>query len=91
MHLLVTYDISDDKRRRKIERELSEYGYRVNYSVFEVETNKTGLNRLVSALHKYSSPKEDHIRVYVLCKESLKKSFVLHSEEEVFTYETYYF
>jgi CRISPR-associated protein Cas1 len=41
MYLLVTYDIVSDKRRRKVDKLLSEYGFRVNYSVFELEIGKT--------------------------------------------------
>jgi CRISPR-associated protein Cas2 len=40
MYLLVTYDIVSDKRRRKVDKLLSEYGFRVNYSVFELEIGK---------------------------------------------------
>ena len=35
MKYLITYDIEDDKKRKKISDELEAFGYRVNYSVFE--------------------------------------------------------
>ena len=35
MNYLITYDIEDDKRRKKISDLLEGYGVRVNYSVFE--------------------------------------------------------
>lgn len=34
-YIVVAYDIADDKRRNKICDIISEYGQRVNYSVFE--------------------------------------------------------
>ena len=37
MRTLVSYDISDDKRRRKVCKILEGYGYRVQYSVFECD------------------------------------------------------
>jgi len=90
MHLLIPYDIADDKRRRAIEKILSSYGRRVNYSVFEIEASKVKYHNIIKALEKSSSSKDDHIRIYLLGKESLKKSFVLHSNERVFEHETLY-
>jgi len=84
MYLLIPYDITDDKRRRKVEKVLATYGKRVNYSVFEVEVGRVDYKILIEALEKESDAKEDHIRIYVLDKISLSKSFVLHSQEEVF-------
>ena len=90
MHLLIPYDITDDKRRRVVEKILSSYGVRVNYSVFELTITKVQYKSLLKKLIKASSKKSDHIRIYVLGKESLKKSFVLHSNKGVFEYEELY-
>ena len=91
MFVLIAYDISDDRRRRSIEKILSSYGKRVNYSVFEVEISKTNFKKLVEKLQNDSDSKEDHIRCYVLNKESLKSSFVLHRKSQVFGDEPLYF
>ena len=90
MHLLIPYDIADDKRRRVVEKILSSHGKRVNYSVFEVETTKAKFKKIIEALEENTDAKYDHVRVYILGKESLKNSFVLHCEEEIFSYETLY-
>jgi CRISPR-associated protein Cas2 len=90
MYLLVPYDVSDDKRRREVEKILSSYGTRVNYSVFELELSAARMRRVVAELEAVSDPREDHIRVYVLDRESLKKSFVLHREEGIFDGHAYY-
>ena len=90
MHLLIPYDIADDKRRRAVEKILSSYGKRVNYSVFEVETTQAKYRKIIRALEENTDKKHDHIRIYVLGKESLKKSFVLHSNEEIFDHEALY-
>ena len=37
MKYLVTYDIINDKKRTKLSDLLETYGYRVNYSVFELD------------------------------------------------------
>ena len=90
MHLLIVYDISDNKRRYCVEKLLSSYGKRVNYSVFEVEIAVAKHHKLITLLKENSSKKEDNIRIYILGKESLKKSFVLHSNERVFKNEPLY-
>ncbi len=90
MYLLIPYDVTDDKRRRKIEKILSYFGKRVNYSVFEVEVSRVEYKKLILALEENSDKKEDHVRVYVLNKESRDKSFVIHRKEEIFDYETLY-
>jgi len=91
MYLLIVYDISDDKRRRRCEKELSSYGKRVNYSVFELEIKRYELTKLKEVLEKESDKDEDHIRFYILSKEVLAKSFVLHKNRKVFENEELYF
>ncbi len=90
MYLLIPYDITDDKRRRQVEKVLSFYGRRVNYSVFEVEVGKVDYVELLHRLEKESDAKADHIRIYHLDRTSLSKSFVLHSKAAIFEYETLY-
>lgn len=90
MHLLIPYDIADDKRRRAIDKILSHYGTRVNYSVFEVELSKAHFRKLIRAMEKHTDPRLDHVRVYILSKETLKKSFVLHRDRGVFDHEELY-
>ena len=40
MNFIITYDVQNDKRRKKISDELETFGTRVNYSVFECQINK---------------------------------------------------
>jgi CRISPR-associated protein Cas2 len=91
MYLLVVYDITDDKRRRKCEKVLSSYGSRVNYSVFELEIKQKDLKKIRELLEEYSCKEEDHIRFYILNREVLIKSFVLHRNRRVFEDEELYF
>ncbi len=42
--LIVTYDISDDKVRTKFSKFLSKFGYRLQYSVFEIKNSRRILN-----------------------------------------------
>jgi len=65
---MISYDIVDDKRRRRVQKVLEGFGARVQFSVFEC----------LLAVSEYSSLKEklapvmdsacDSIRLYRLCK-----------------------
>lgn len=54
--VLVSYDISDDKLRTKFAKDLSKYGYRLQYSLFQIDNSEHLLNNFVNILeNKYSS------------------------------------
>ncbi len=73
MYLLITYDITDDKKRRKIDKILSSYGVRVNYSVFEVMIRKTQVKTLKEKLFVQMG-KSDYVRVYYLNKTAVESA-----------------
>ena len=77
MHYLITYDISNDKRRTKLSELLNTYGIRVNYSVYECILNQTKLDKLlyVIELKKLINKKYDSLRFYNIHQNSLTKSF----------------
>lgn len=84
MKYLITYDIENDKRRKKVSDELETYGYRVNYSVFECELNQTKLKKLIIKLEELINKKVDSLRFYHLCENCIPKSFELGNREEIF-------
>ena len=84
MKYLITYDIENNKRRKKLSDELEAYGYRVNYSVFECELNKTKLKKLIVKIEELIDKKSDSIRFYHLCENCIPKSFELCNREEIF-------
>lgn len=67
MFVLVSYDISEDKRRTKIHSILKSYGQWVQYSVFECDLTKTQYAKLRHRLNKQIDA-EDSIRFYFLCE-----------------------
>jgi CRISPR-associated protein Cas2 len=77
MYLLITYDITSDKKRRKVDKFLSEVGIRVNKSVFECEVKKVYFEELKEKLKRYMD-KSDSIRIYRLDKSVLEKSIELN-------------
>lgn len=73
MYLLITYDISSDKKRRKIDKLLSSYGVRVNYSVFEIDIRRHLLPRLKEKLTSHMDER-DSVRLYILDKNAVESA-----------------
>ena len=63
MHLLVIYDIADDRRLRKIARLLRGYGRRVQKSAFECFLSEESATRLLTELRELGKA-GDSIRGY---------------------------
>ena len=90
MKYLITYEIENNKRRKKVSDELEEYGYRVNFSVFECELNKTKMKNLVKKLEELIDKKKDSLRFYHVCENCVPKSFELCNREEIFEKREYF-
>ncbi len=58
---LVCYDISDDKRLRKVFKVMRGYGDHLQYSVFECQLNATDLVRLRAELARIIHHGEDQV------------------------------
>jgi CRISPR-associated protein Cas2 len=73
---LISYDIENDKKRRKISNQLKDYGIRVQYSVFEVKVSKEEYNTMVEGLmliFNTNIEKRDSLRIYKLCSNCCEK------------------
>ncbi|QSG09443.1 CRISPR-associated endonuclease Cas2 [Halapricum desulfuricans] len=72
MRLAVAYDVSSDSNRRQVYRTLQRYGAWKQYSVFELEVNKTERVELEDELESHINPDDgDRIRIYRLCDSCL--------------------
>lgn len=67
MYVVISYDISEDKRRTKIHNILKSYGQWVQFSVFECDLTQTQYSKLRSRLSRLIKPDEDSIRFFFLC------------------------
>lgn len=67
-HYLVTYDISDDKRRNQVFKLLHGFGNHVQYSVFLCELDEQELIRLRGRLGGEIHHREDQILILDLGK-----------------------
>ncbi len=65
--VVIVYDIPNDRRRTKLHKALLTYGTPVQYSVFEGNLTVTERKELFALLKKITKPRQDNVRVYVLC------------------------
>lgn len=73
MFVVVSYDIPDDKRRKKVMDTLENFGAHVQYSVFECELKEQDYKRMRARLQPLIAPKEDSVRFYFLDEDAVKK------------------
>jgi CRISPR-associated protein Cas2 len=68
MLTVIAYDVVDDRRRSAVSTLLSDYGRRVNYSVFECELKGEEFVRLCQQLSHCINNREDRVVLYRLCE-----------------------
>ncbi|SMH58438.1 MULTISPECIES: CRISPR-associated endonuclease Cas2 [Cyanophyceae] len=74
MFYLVAYDISDDKRRKKIADLMEGYGVRVQYSVFECHLSPKKYKELKKRLSRYYKEDQgDSLRFYPISSHTLSQ------------------
>jgi CRISPR-associated protein Cas2 len=66
MFYIISYDISDDRKRNRVAKILLDYGTRVQYSVFECNLDNNLLKKMTSRVTKLVS-EDDSLRIYTLC------------------------
>ena len=74
---LISYDISDNRSRQRIFKQLKGSGFAVQKSVFECLLTEIQLRELLKRLQKYLDEKTDSIRVYRLCGECVRSVRVI--------------
>ena len=75
---ILCYDVSCNKRRRRIARLLEEEASRVQYSVFETRLGPTALKRLIGKVEEHLE-KGDSLRVYTVGQSGERHSHVYGS------------
>lgn len=78
---VISYDISEDRRRNKIAKLLEGYGRRVQYSVFECRICEKNMKVLYEALQDLTKDMQDgSIYIYHICGTCEKKSVIIGEE-----------
>ena len=69
---LVTYDVRDPKRLRKVAKLLEGYGHRVQFSVFRIRLNRESIEKMRWELAELMTS-EDDLLVIPLCERCASK------------------
>lgn len=64
---VIAYDITSNRRRKKMADLLADWGERVNWSVFECQLEKGKLPKLRKQISKIINRKKDVVIYYPLC------------------------
>ena len=87
--LLISYDISNDKLRTKFSKYLSKFGFRLQYSLFEIKNSDTVLQNIETEIknnYEKRFTEEDSI-IIIKLSETCKKTcygYAKNEEKEVF-------
>lgn len=69
---LITYDICDPKRLRKVARLLEKHGLRAQYSAFEFDLTAKEIDRIVDEVETIIDPDSDCVYVYTISEKKKK-------------------
>lgn len=73
MYLLLSYDITDNKRRRHVVKFLLNYGRRLQKSVFECHVTEKQAQEIIDGLGELIERREDKLRFWHICKDCLER------------------
>lgn len=86
--LLVSYDISNDKTRTQFSKYLSQFGHRLQYSLFEIDNSKRILKLIqIEIKNKYAKKfdETDSIMIFQLSTscEITKYGYAKHQDDDM--------
>lgn len=64
--IIVSYDISDDKKRTRFAKYISRFGHRIQFSVFEIDNSERILNNILTDLeNKFMKEFDETDSIYI--------------------------
>lgn len=72
MHIIVAYDIPENKRRERLRKALLTFGNPVQKSVFECDLTPRQLEKMTRVIKAIMSKDDDNVRYYQICKACAK-------------------
>ncbi len=84
--IILSYDISDNKKRTRFNKYIRRFGHRLQFSVYEIENSNRILNNIITDIHnKFSKEFDETDSVYIFklsasC-EVLKYGYAAHEDE----------
>jgi CRISPR-associated protein Cas2 len=79
---IITYDIKEDKKRRKVSKILEDYGTRVQYSVFECDITQQQADNIICRFQGLIDIETDSIIVYFYCANCRQKEITIGKKKE---------
>ncbi|OGR28613.1 MAG: CRISPR-associated endonuclease Cas2 [Desulfobacterales bacterium RIFOXYA12_FULL_46_15] len=70
---LITYDITDPKRLRRMHKFLKEYGLNTQKSVFECDIDDNALKSIRKFCRAELDLADDQVRIYKICSRCINK------------------
>lgn len=83
MYLLISYDIQDDRTRTKVAKILTDYGTRIQFSVFECDISNKQFEELKAKINELIDQENDRVRFYQICK-SCQKTAIISGVAELY-------
>ncbi len=86
--ILLSYDISDNKKRARFARYLEKFGHRIQYSVFEIENSSKILDNIITDINnKFAKTFDQRDSVYIfklnpMC-ETYKFGYAANEDEDI--------
>lgn len=83
--VIISYDISDDKKRTRFSKYLSKYGHRIQYSVFEIDNSEKILRNIMADIeNKFMKTfsQEDSVYIFMMSASSEVKRYGYAKNEE---------
>jgi len=78
---IIAYDITKDKNRNKIATILSDYGQRVQYSIFECDISNEQLKHLIRRINKHIDAETDSLYIYFACSACTAKLQIMGKDK----------
>lgn len=85
--VIVSYDISDNKKRAKFSKYIQRFGHRLQYSVYEIENSDRILNNIIIDVNNHFQKifdEEDSVYIFKLSSscEIIKYGYAAHEDED---------
>lgn len=76
-HYVVAYDVTDNRRRRRLAKWLLNFAYRVQGSVFEMSADERTLKTVLAGVRDSLDEEEDSVLIYELGADDWEKSIAI--------------
>ncbi|RMG41430.1 MAG: CRISPR-associated endonuclease Cas2 [Candidatus Dadabacteria bacterium] len=83
MITLLTYDICEPRRLKRMHTFMKDYGVNTQKSVFECDIDSVELREITDYCIKNLNLKEDSVRIYKICSGCMKKVLISGLGEKV--------